>query len=182
MKIVLLVALPNELPKEKIPNGIDVYYTGVGKINAAIRTTEIVQKYKKEDVQIINFGSAGSSIFKKGEIVKCSIFIQNDMDATPFAEKCITPFDELVYPFSEHRYIKFSEGNICYTQDKFENNPIGVCDMEAYAIAKVCKIYGFNFSSYKFISDGGNPEDWEVNHNKGVDEFIEILKALMVER
>ena len=38
-KIKLFVALETELPKELIPAGVDVYYTGVGKINAAIKAT-----------------------------------------------------------------------------------------------------------------------------------------------
>jgi nucleoside phosphorylase len=48
--------------------------------------------------------------------------------------------------------------------------------MEAYSIAKVCKIYGFDFTAYKFISDDGNHEDWTKNHNKGIELFLQQLK------
>jgi nucleoside phosphorylase len=48
--------------------------------------------------------------------------------------------------------------------------------MEAYSIAKVCKIYGFDFVSYKFISDNGDANDWKKNHNKGIAKFLEKLK------
>jgi adenosylhomocysteine nucleosidase len=51
-----------------------------------------------------------------------------------------------------------------------------VCDMEAYSIAKVCKIYGFDFVSYKYISDNGDANDWKQNHNKGIEKFLEKLK------
>jgi len=50
-----------------------------------------------------------------------------------------------------------------------------VYDMEAYSIAKVCKIYGFDFTAYKYVSDSGNPDDWETNHNKGIELFLKAL-------
>jgi adenosylhomocysteine nucleosidase len=50
-----------------------------------------------------------------------------------------------------------------------------ICDMEAYSLAKVCKIYGFDFTSYKYVSDSGNPSDWEKNHNKGIQLFLNEL-------
>jgi len=36
IKILLCVALESELPKEEVPRGVQVLYTGVGKINASI--------------------------------------------------------------------------------------------------------------------------------------------------
>ena len=61
-------------------------------------------------------------------------------------------------------------------QDKFEQDPKnGVYDMEAYALAKVCKIYGYDFWAYKFISDDGNPDDWEEHHHLGVEKFLKKL-------
>jgi nucleoside phosphorylase len=47
--------------------------------------------------------------------------------------------------------------------------------MEAYALAKVCKIYGYDFTAFKFISDDGNPDDWEENHHLGVEKFLKKL-------
>ena len=40
MRIKLFVALPSEFPKEKAPLGVDVIYTGVGKVNAAIKASQ----------------------------------------------------------------------------------------------------------------------------------------------
>ena len=45
MRIKLFVALPSEFPIEKAPLGVDVIYTGVGKINAAIKATEILKDF-----------------------------------------------------------------------------------------------------------------------------------------
>jgi nucleoside phosphorylase len=51
--------------------------------------------------------------------------------------------------------------------------------MEAYSIAKVCKIYGFDFRAYKYISDGGDIDEWEVNHSKGKELFVAELNKIL---
>ena len=61
MRIKLFVALPSEFPKEKAPLGVDVIYTGVGKINSAIKATEILKDLSPADTIVINYGSAGGN-------------------------------------------------------------------------------------------------------------------------
>ncbi len=176
MKVILFVALPSELPKELIPNGIDVIYTGVGKVNAAIKATETLKDLDPKDVTVINYGSAGGHAVMVGSLFKCKTFIQRDMDARPFAEETITPFDnEMLMGDIDFNGLGY---NRCYTQDHFQTIPSVICDMEAYSIAKVCKIYGFDFTAYKYVSDNGNPDDWEANHNKGIELFLKALQKL----
>ena len=178
--IILFVALESELPLDKLPEGVNVYYTGVGKVNAAIKATEIINGvlfggWKPEDVIILNYGSAGSNTIPKGTLAKCKHFIQNDMN-TPFVANHGTPFDELLHSDLKEPILDFGSGYVCRTQDRFEHNPDGIFDMEAYAIAKVCKIWGFDFTAYKYISDGGDVGDWQDNHQKGAELFLEKLK------
>jgi adenosylhomocysteine nucleosidase len=178
--IILFVALESELPKELVPPNVNVYYTGVGKVNAAIKATEIINGFlfggwKPEDAIVLNYGSAGSNTIPKGTLADCRYFIQNDMN-TPFGRPHETPFDALLYPEIKEAAIEFGSGYVCRTQDRFEDNPQGIFDMEAYSIAKVCKIYGFNFTAYKYISDGGDVGDWQDNHQKGAELFLEELK------
>ena len=45
--MIILVALEDELSKDNLV-GCQVEYTGVGKINAAIKTTEAIRKYSPE--------------------------------------------------------------------------------------------------------------------------------------
>jgi len=130
MKVILFVALPSELPKEVVPNGIEVHYTGVGKVNAAIKATETLKDLDPTNTIVINYGSAGGHSVMVGNLFKCKTFVQNAV----------------------------------------------ICDMESYSIAKVCKIYGFDFTAYKYVSDSGNPDDWQVNHNKGIEMFLDKLK------
>lgn len=177
MRIKLFVALPSEFPKQNAPLGVDVIYTGVGKINAAIKAMEVLKDISPADTIVINYGSAGAFEGWVGQLLKCKTFVQNDIDARPFAKKTITPFDDVVYPkLSNGDTISFGTGMVCYTQDKFQKKPSEICDMEAYSIAKVCKIYGFDFTAYKYISDNGNPNDWEINHSKGIELFLQKLK------
>ena len=55
--MIILVALEDELTKEDL-NGLQIEYMGVGKINAAIKTTEVIRNHSPE--LIINYGTAGS--------------------------------------------------------------------------------------------------------------------------
>ena len=177
MRIKLFVALPSEFPKEKAPLGVDVIYTGVGKVNAAIKATEILKECNPTETIVINFGSAGSFVYSIGTLVRCDRFEQGDIDTKQFAKKTYTPFDEIIYPKLEKGELRFGDDNICVTRDTFINKAKNtVCDMEAYSIAKVCKIFGFNFVAYKFISDNGDANDWKKNHNKGIEQFLERLK------
>ena len=177
MRIKLFVALPSEFPSEKAPLGVDVIYTGVGKVNAAIKAAEILKDCNPTETIVINFGSAGSFAYGIGTLVRCDRFEQGDIDTKQFAKKYITPFDDLIYPKLEAGTLIFGNSDVCFTTDTFQSNTKrSICDMEAYSIAKVCKIYGFNFTAYKYISDSGNHVDWENNHTKGIDLFLQKLK------
>jgi nucleoside phosphorylase len=44
---IILVALEEELPKSTLP-GFHIEYTGVGKINASLKTAEVIQKFSPE--------------------------------------------------------------------------------------------------------------------------------------
>jgi adenosylhomocysteine nucleosidase len=177
--IILFVALESELPKELVPPSVSVYYTGVGKVNAAIKATEVLSGLLPNfNVTVLNYGSAGSNTLPKGMLADCRYFIQNDMN-TPFGKQHSTPFDDVLYPELKEPTLEFGSGYVCRTQDKFSKNPKGIFDMEAYAIAKVCKIYGFDFRAYKYISDGGDVDEWEENHSKGKELFVEELKKIL---
>jgi hypothetical protein len=43
----------------------------------------------------------------------------------------------------------------------------------------VWKIYGFDFTAYKYISDGGDVDEWEENHSKGKELFITELNKIL---
>jgi adenosylhomocysteine nucleosidase len=175
--IVVFVALPSEFQLNH-PN-ITVVYTGVGKVNAAIMATKTLPLYNPEDTIVFNYGSAGSKVLIKNLLYKCTKFEQFDMDARPLVDSIsITPFDNEIYPKIESLIVFEDSGYLCSTADKFQENPSApIVDMEAYSIAKVCKIFGFDFAAYKFVSDNGDANEWEQNHMNGADLFMEVLNG-----
>jgi adenosylhomocysteine nucleosidase len=51
---------------------------------------------------------------------------------------------------------------------------VDLVDMEAYALAKVCKLEGIDFRCFKYITDNANdnaPSDWIDNCKKGAKLF-----------
>tara|TARA_Y100000741_G_C17946590_1_gene434042 strand:+ start:53 stop:595 length:543 start_codon:yes stop_codon:yes gene_type:complete len=172
--IAILVAVKEELRKEDLP-GFQVHYTGVGKINAAIKTSEIINKYSPS--LVINYGTAGSLNKKLDGLVEVKKFFQRDMDATALGFRVgQTPFDDI-------EEIVFGKGGYsCGTGDSFVTQKpklkTDLVDMEAYAIAKICYLHNISFKCFKYISDSADidaNEDWVENISMGRKLFIEKM-------
>jgi len=163
--------------------------TGVGKVNATYHLTKRLQVDRSinHDARInlvINYGTAGSRKYNKGELVDCTRFLQRDMDVTGLGfEKNQTPFEwepEIVIREQNVKFNPIGKNAICGTGDSFvedsSNHHGEVVDMEAYALAKVCYLYNVPFISFKYITDGADGNalvDWEENVGKGIVEFKE---------
>tara|TARA_B100001057_G_C22765466_1_gene917457 strand:+ start:582 stop:1115 length:534 start_codon:yes stop_codon:yes gene_type:complete len=165
--------------KEETPGLNFFYYTGAGKINATYNLTKIIQMYKP--TEIINFGTAGAITKDLEGIIECTQFYQRDMDVTALLNLKIgeTPFDKI------NEIILSKNGFSCGTGDNFVTGDIpievDVVDMEAYALAKVCKLEKINFRCFKFISDNADETaniDWNENCKKGAKLFEHKLKEL----
>ena len=177
MSTLILVAIEDELKRKDLP-GHQIEYIGVGKVNAVINTLNALQKHNPK--KIINFGTAGSLNTNVSGLVEVSTFFQRDMDASPLGFKVgQTPFeDSLEITFGR-------DGVTCGTGDKFvTRTPVlktDIVDMEAFAIAKVCKLKNISFRCFKFISDNANDEakdDWIDNVSLGAKLFIERMNDI----
>ena len=182
-RILIVSALSKEIPN-RWEGGLENYailYTGVGKVNATYNLTKVLMDDRDDYDLVINYGTAGSKVYNG--IVDCTTFIQRDMDATPLGfDKGETPFEPepSMIDFS-HIKNPIGKNLTCYTGDTFETNISqydDVVDMEAYAIAKVCYIYGVDFVSFKYISDDGNPDDWKNFMAEGSKKFKEVLEIM----
>lgn len=160
----------------------NVCYTGIGKVQATFYLTQAIHKFNPK--LIINLGSAGSTFFKKGELVCCTQFVQRDMHVEqlgflPYE----TPLTSTPVVFNYGLTIDSIQQGICGTGDQFETqmheNIYSVVDMEAYALAWVAKNYDIPFLSVKYITDGANEEadkEW-VDEVKNIGlEFKNFLK------
>ena len=151
-KFLLVCAL--EVETQGQLNDYDVLYTGVGKVNATLKLTQKFGKYGSYipyDL-VINYGTAGSRKYKKGELVDCTKFIQRDMDVTGLGfQRGETPFEKqppLVIE-TESLFNPIGKNATCGSGDSFVEDRSQyygeVVDMEAYALSKVCYHYRIPF-------------------------------------
>ena len=137
----------------------------------------MINKFKPN--QVINFGSAGAIKQGTSGIVECTKFYQRDMDVRRLLDLKLgeTPFDNI------NEIINSDEGFSCGSGDSFVNNKIemsvDLVDMEAYALAKVCKLENVKFRCFKYVSDNADENatsDWMENCKKGAKLFQNKLK------
>jgi len=156
--------------------GLDYFnFLGVGKINATLKTIELINRFKPKE--IINFGTAGALNNKLNGIIECTKFYQRDMDCRGLLNFKLgqTPFDKI------NEIITSENGYSCGSGDNFVTKKIemdvDVVDMEAYAIAKVCTIKKVKFRCFKFISDNADhsaDNDWNENLKIAAKKFEEF--------
>ena len=183
--LALIMALPNESKGLFEQAGVQVHYSGIGKVNAAFKAFEVIQKTGCKT--LLNLGSAGSSQFDAHALVEVSTFVQRDMDVSPLGFAVgVTPMDD-DHPAEIHleAYFPHLEKGICGTGDSFETGipkvPCDLVDMEGYAIAKVCKKLGVRLISVKYITDGANSTahlDWEENLLLGAQKLLKLYQTV----
>jgi adenosylhomocysteine nucleosidase len=183
--LALIMALPNESKGLFEQAGIDVHYSGIGKINAAFKAFDVIQKTGCKT--LLNLGTAGSSHFNAHDLVEVTQFVQRDMDVSPLGFAVgVTPVDQ-DYPaaIDLESYFDHLPKGICGTGDNFETGtPKVACnlvDMEGYALAKTCKRLGVRLISVKYITDGADDTahlDWEDNLLLGAQKLLDLFQKI----
>ena len=180
--ILVLTAIEDELDKARAPAGVEVIYTGVGKINAASAATLALLVLRPR--LVINYGTAGNIAKVHRGLVEVAHVVQRDMMAMPLAPRGRTPFSPEVD--------KLSSGHgtvICGTGDSFvtaadpwlSENAVGVVDMELFAIAHVCQRHALPWRAFKFISDDADEfaaDHWQENVAAGEALFWDEMKVI----
>ena len=167
--------------------------SGIGKVNAAMSTTILLEKYQPDVV--INTGSAGGfdPELTVGAVVISDEVRHHDVDVTAFGyeigqmagmpaayksdEKLMSVAKEAVEEVGEHQA---AVGLIC-SGDVFMADPVRVeavrkqfptmkaCEMEAAGVAQVCYQFGTPFVVIRALSDiAGKQSDLSF------DEFLPI--------
>ena len=174
---LIAVAMEEELSLQQA-KGWRVIYTGIGKINALISVYRAMHEYRP--VNIINFGTAGSSRNDLEGLHEVTTFKQRDMDLRDIGLPLgVTLNDEISDIFLER------PGLSCGTGDSFVTSTqeikTDLYDMEAYSLAKLCLIEEINYFCFKYISDDANDnasEDWNKNVSMGGNAFQLYLETL----
>jgi len=89
-RILVLTAIDDELDKARAPQGVEVIYTGVGKVNAASAATLALLVLRPS--LVINYSTAGKISEKMHGLVEVAHVVQRDMMAMPLAPRGSTPF------------------------------------------------------------------------------------------
>ena len=179
MTTLVVLALADEAPM--LAQHKNVFFTGIGKVNAASTVAELIEIHKP--TQIINFGTAGGITVGPG-LHKATRFVQRDMQCVELgALPGQTPNENtgVVLEIDD-------SGLTCSTGDNFVTNPnleipADLVDMEAYAIAKVCRKKHVKFLCYKFVSDNANENaatDWSTMISAGQQLYIDKLRELNI--
>lgn len=180
--LIVLTALRPELDAHKLPDGIQVFYTGIGKINATIATIQAIEHARPSI--IVNFGTVGAVCPEASGLLEIGRVVQRDMIAEPLSPRGRVPFCE-----RPHEYFSAQGTHTCGTGDSFvtskdpwlQEQGIHVVDMELFAIAAVAHTHGLPWLSYKYVTDFTNEDsgqDWHNKVNHGETLFLEKLSML----
>jgi len=182
------MALPAESAGVFEAARVPVLYCGVGKINAAIALTRELRRYVHESRPpplVVNFGSAGSRTHAAGTLLACHEFVQRDMDVTGLGFPVgVTPFDEAPARLCFEPRFNHLTAAVCGSGDSFAmidcGVPCAVVDMEAYALAKVCRLEKAPFACVKYVTDGADDaaaDHWRSNVHKAAEEFLSLYRV-----
>lgn len=146
--VAILIALKKESDGliEQIAHekGFQVHYTGMGMVAAAQKTTEVICKYKP--TRILNLGTAGSRHFKVGSLLEC----------TQFSNRTVQLLDKLKHTL-EVPAISLLPKAHCGSSDHIDLTDKAheheILDMEAFAMAWVCKKMDVSFNAIKYVTD-----------------------------
>jgi adenosylhomocysteine nucleosidase len=181
-ELLIITALETELKKDLVPPAVNIVYTGVGKVNAAMKTYQAIHQF--QPTWIINFGTVGKVNTNLDGLIEIAKVIQRDMNAEPLAPRGKTPFSQDPIHFASlgGRYL-------CGTGDSFVNardqwlldQKVDVVDMELFAIAAVAHHHQIPWRAFKYITDAANEEsgkNWQERVHHGQELFLEKLNEI----
>ncbi len=181
-ELLIITALESELKREVLPSGVEIAYSGIGKINAAMTSIKAIRQYAPK--RILNFGTAGKIKPELQGLLEIGKVIQRDMDAEPLAPRGSTPFCTRPQEYT-------STGQfICGSGDSFVTAPdpwlhsqgIDVVDMELFAIAAIAHEHQIPWQSFKYITDEANEssaDEWQSKVHYGQDLFLEQIEVIL---
>ena len=187
-RALVVMALPAESQGRFEHAGIPVIYCGVGKVNAAYALTKELTRYRCTQQalpRVINFGSAGSRHHAAGKLLACHEFVQRDMDVTGLGFALgVTPYDATPARLCFEPLFTHLPPALCGSGDSFAMNACAVecdvVDMEAYALAKACRLEQAPFACAKYVTDGADhaaADHWRDNVHKAAEAFLDLYRA-----
>ena len=182
-QLLIITALESELDKSILPTGVDIVYSGVGKINATAASIRAIHEFQPK--KIVNFGTVGKINSALHGLLEIGKVIQRDMMTVPLAPRGQTPFCP-----KPSQYLSLGGNHTCGTGDSFvtAHDPwlisqgVDVVDMELFAIANMAYQFNIPWQSFKYVTDDANEDsgnEWKHRVNHGQALYLEKLKELM---
>ena len=182
-KTIIITALSSELTQNLVPKHVQIFYSGIGKLNAAITTFKAIAHSRPQ--RILNFGTVGAVAPHASGLIEIQRVVQRDMIAEPLAPRGQVPFCTRPY-----EYLSDSGQYTCGTGDSFvmgkdpwfAANNVDVVDMELFAIAAIAHDHNIAWRSFKYVTDHTNEEsgqDWQQKVRYGESLFIEKLNEIL---
>lgn len=187
-KIIENYELIQEVPFPLYKKGDNlVAITGIGKVNSAFVTSNVISNFTVDE--IINIGFVGAfGDFSVGDYVLVSKAIYHDVDATMFGYKKGQVPKMPEYYISKNKNLSKLDDlskSILYTGDYFMTESIDdnyIADMEATAIFQVAHRLNIPVLSVKVVSDiiGGSThlEDYQEFEKVGSNNINKLYLKL----
>ena len=180
---IIITALTSELDASLLPEGVQIFYSGIGKLNAAITTFKAIAHSRPE--RILNFGTVGAVAPHASGLIEIQRVVQRDMIAEPLAPRGQVPFCTRPYEYLSEsgQYTCGTGDSFVMTKDPwFAANNVDVVDMELFAIAAVAHAHNIAWRSFKYVTDHTNEEsgqDGQQTVRHGESLFIEKLNEIL---
>jgi adenosylhomocysteine nucleosidase len=186
---LIVMALPQESRGCLERAGATVLYTGVGKVNAALTLARRLAEIRCGGTPlplVVNMGTAGSRSVAAHTLVACDRFVQRDMDVSGLGfETGVTPFDATPAVIAFPPVFAHLPQLLCSTADSFatHRHEVGgdVVDMEAFALARVCRAENARFGCVKYVTDGADGDSaahWEAALDNAARAFAAVHEFL----
>ena len=187
-RVLVVMALAAESAGVFEDARIPVLYCGVGKVNAALLLMRELRRYAhaaQPAPLVLNFGSAGSRVHHTGALLACHEFVQRDMDVTGLGFALgVTPYDDTPARLSFEPLFTHLPQAVCGSGDSFAMSACAVecevVDMEAYALAKACRLEQAPFGCAKYVTDGADhaaADHWRDNVHKAAESFLDLYRT-----
>ena len=188
-KLLIVMALPQESRGLLERAGASVLYTGVGKVNAAAALARRLAENRCAGAAlplVVNLGTAGSRTIAAHTLVACNRFAQRDMDVSGLGfAPGVTPFDETPAVIEFPVRLGHLPQALCSTADSFATHlhdvSGDVVDMEAFALARVCRGESVDFACAKYVTDGADSDSathWETALDAAARNFVTVFEFL----
>ena len=181
-ELLIITALESELKRETLPSGVEIVYSGIGKINAAVTSLKAIHQFSPKI--ILNFGTAGKINPQLHGLLEIGRVIQRDMDAEPLAPRGTTPFCNRPTEYlSSGKFLCGSGDSFVTAQDPWlQSQGVDVVDMELFAIAAIAHEHQIPWHSFKYITDDANEtsgDDWQSKVHHGQELFLQKIAEIL---